>query len=191
MDEITPECIGSQTIGPYYAIGLSHLVTQTIAGDTVAGEHVTITGVISDGNGDPIPDAILEFWQASADGRYNREEAFVVEPRSPDFAGFARLSTHNDGRFEVSTIKPGPVTYIDGREQAPHIVVLVFMRGLLIHLVTRMYFPDPRVASDPILSLVPADRRSTLLAKPVEGQPSVLQWNICMQGKNETVFFDC
>jgi protocatechuate 3,4-dioxygenase alpha subunit len=181
----TPECVGSQTVGPYYAIGLDHLVTETLAAFNVPGRHITLSGTLFDADGNPVPDAILELWQASATGIYN--DASAPAP----FTGFARLSTHDNGRFDVHTIEPGPVPFLDGRTQAPHLVVLLFMRGLMRHLVTRIYLPNqPLNASDPILQLVPESRRSTLIAQPA-GDTDHLHWDIHLQGEQETVFFDC
>jgi protocatechuate 3,4-dioxygenase alpha subunit len=181
---VTPECIGSQTVGPYYAIGLSYLFTETLAPQQVAGRHITISGTIFDADGEPVPDAIVELWQASPDGTYNTD--------SNGFSGFARLSTHDNGRFLVHTVEPGPVPFPDGRMQAPHIVVLVFMRGLMRHLVTRIYLPDhPANASDPVLGLIPEARRGSLIAQATEPGSSELRWDIHLQGEQETVFFAC
>ncbi len=108
---------------------------------------------------------------------------------SAAFRGFGRVPTDAKGAFRFSTIKPGRVPGPGGRLQAPHLVVAVFMRGLLKHLATRIYFPDePANAEDPILKLVPAPRRATLIAK--HKAKGVLEWNILLQGRNETVFFD-
>ena len=109
--------------------------------------------------------------------------------RCSGFKGFGRIPTDARGAFRFSTIKPGRVPGPGGRLQAPHLVVSVFMRGLLKHLATRIYFPDEAGnAEDPILKLVPPARRSTLIARP--RSRGVLEWNIILQGKGETVFFD-
>ena len=187
----TPECIGSQTVGPYYAIGLDYRVTETLAPAGTPGRRAILEGTLFDADGVPVPDAILELWQASADGQY------VQQPfaDSHSFTGFARLSTHNDGRFRVETVIPGAVSYIDGRMQSPHIVVLVFMRGLMRHLVTRVYFPGFDADTlDPVLQLVPQERRATLLAHAAvigNGDAESLHWDIHLQGERETVFFAC
>lgn len=193
MSEVTtPECIGSQTVGPYYAIGLDHMLGEAMAGDAAQGDHVSIAGTIYDGEGQPVPDAILELWQARPDGIYALGQDISKRPSDAEFAGFVRLSTHEDGRFHVTTVKPGAVVYGDGRMQAPHIVGLLFMRGLMRHLVTRIYFPDDEGnADDPVLQLVPEARRHTLIAKPIANSNTALEWNIFMQGENETVFFEC
>jgi protocatechuate 3,4-dioxygenase, alpha subunit len=183
---VTPECIGSQTVGPYYAIGLDYLVDETMAAPGIAGRHITISGTIFDANGEPIPDAVVELWQASAEGIYS-----VASP-AEGFFGFTRLSTHDGGRFKVHTIEPGSVPYLDGRAQAPHIVVLLFMRGLMRHLVTRIYLPDhPMNDTDPVLQLLPAERRPTLIAYTTAADTRELRWDIHLQGDKETVFFQC
>ena len=180
----TPECLGSQTVGPYYAIGLDHLVSETLAGPDVPGRHITIQGTVFDADGEPVPDAILELWQATPEGSYD----FAGKA----YNGFARLSTQNAGRFQVHTVAPGPVPYGDGCMQAPHLVVLVFMRGLMRHLVTRIYLPDDsRNADDPVLASIPERRRATLIARSVDHSGDLLQWDLHLQGEAETVFFSC
>ena len=187
---LTPESVGSQTVGPYYAIGLDHLVSETLAGPQGAGEPITLSGTVFDADGEPIPDAIVELWQASPGGLYEEHQELGSARNLQGFLGFARLSTHRGGTFQVQTVMPGVVTFPDGREQAPHIVVLLFMRGLMRHLVTRIYFPDHALnAQDPALQLVPEDRRATLIATPKGAQ--TLHWDIHMQGSQETVFFEC
>jgi protocatechuate 3,4-dioxygenase alpha subunit len=109
---------------------------------------------------------------------------------TPGFRGFGRVPTDAEGRFRFFTIKPGPVADPYGGFQAPHVVVSVFMRGLLKRLVTRVYFPDePRNADDRVLGLVPVERRATLVARPMAH--GALEWDIILQGAGETVFFDC
>ncbi len=186
----TPECAGSQTVGPYYAIGLDHLVSEVMAGPLAQGDHLTISGTVFDADGEPVPDAILELWQATPEGRYNETQELGEARTLTGFLGFSRLSTHAGGTFHVDTVLPGSVPYLDERVQAPHIVVLAFMRGLMRHLVTRVYFPShPLNVIDPVLQLVPPERRHTLIAKPAGG--NALQWNIYLQGPEETVFFAC
>jgi protocatechuate 3,4-dioxygenase alpha subunit len=152
------------------------------------GTPVLITGKVSDGRGDAVPDAVLEVWQANGRGRYAHPEDTRDLPLEKDWFGFGRIPTDGQGRFQFTTIKPGPVPGPKGQMQAPHIVVLVGMRGLLRHLLTRIYFPSEAAnREDPILGLVPEERRHTLIARP--GQGSGLEWNIVLQGTNETVFF--
>lgn len=172
----------SQTVGPYLHIGLSWLITEDLAAAGIAGERVSISGRVLDGDGKPVDDALVEIWQADAQGRYGQ----------PGFRGFGRSATDTQGGFRFKTINPGRVPAPDGRLQAPHLAVNVFMRGLLKQLVTRIYFPDdPANAEDAVLALVPAERRGTLIASKLPGKPGALEWNVILQGRDETVFFDC
>jgi len=181
----------SQTVGPYFKIGFQWLNRDNLVGEGVSGEPVTIQGRVFDGDGVPVPDAILEIWQANAHGKYDHPEDTQDKPLEPGFKGYGRVPVNAQGGFRFVTIKPGPVPGPDGKEQAPHLVVSVFMRGVLRRLVTRIYFPDePRNASDFILNLVEAARRSTLIAKKSAGSPGQLEWNVVLQGAEETVFFD-
>lgn len=182
-----------QTVGPYFRIGLQWLNQENLAPEGVSGERVTIQGRILDGDGLPVPDALLEFWQANARGKYAHPEDTQSKFLEPGFTGYGRVPTNGEGIFRIATIKPGPVPGPDriGQDQAPHILVSVFMRGLLTRLITRIYFPDePRNATDYVLNLVEPDRRSTLIAKPVSGHLGALEWNVALQGPNETVFFE-
>lgn len=181
----------SQTVGPYFKIGLRWLDRDNLVGEGVSGERVTMQGRVFDGDGVPVPDAILEIWQANAHGRYAHPEDTQDKPLEPGFKGYGRVAVSDEGLFRFATIKPGPVPGPDGNEQAPHLVVSVFMRGVLRRLVTRIYFPDePRNAADVILNLVEPARRSTLVAKKTAGGPGTLEWNVVLQGPDETVFFD-
>lgn len=180
---------GSQTVGPYLHIGLTWLVTRNIAPAGVAGERVTVQGRLLDGDGAPVSDGLIEIWQANSRGKYAHPEDSQKKPLDKRFRGFGRIPTDLRGAFRFTTIKPGSVPGPGGKAQAPHLVVTVFMRGLLKHLATRMYFPDePGNARDPLLARVPASRRPTLLAR--RKSRGVLEWNILLQGKDETVFFD-
>jgi protocatechuate 3,4-dioxygenase, alpha subunit len=179
----------SQTIGPYLRIGLEWMVIEDLAPQGVAGERVRIEGRIVDGDGKPVNDAAVEIWQANSHGKYASPEDTQDKPLDPRFRGYGRSLTDSDGNFRFRTIKPGGVPGPDGKPQAPHITVTIFMRGLLKQLVTRIYFPDePANADDPVLALVPAERRGSLVAaKKGDG---ALEWNVVLQGRNETVFFD-
>ncbi len=267
----------SQTVGPYLHIGLTWLVTDNLLGPDVTGDRITIEGRITDADGKPVDDALVEIWQANAHGRYDHPDDTQDLPLDPGFKGFGRVPTDADGRFRFTTIKPGPVP-TPGRVlsaagpsqganstpsggsaaapvasvgvlsaagpsqgansapsggsaaapaasvgvlsaagpsqgansapsggsaaapaapaasvgvvmQAPHINVTIFMRGMLKHLKTRLYFPDdPANATDPVLARVPAERRGTLIAAP-RGS-GALEWNVVLQGCGETVFFD-
>jgi protocatechuate 3,4-dioxygenase alpha subunit len=172
-----------QTVGPYFRIGFEHLDTVRIAAPDTPGEHVAIEGRVLDGNGKPVPDGIIEIWQADADGEYSSTWQ--------GFRGFGRIATDPNGRFGFTTIKPGPVPGPRGRTQSPHLAVRVMMRGLLKDLVTRMYFPGEDLSVDPVLLLVPESRRATLIAAPSEQDGATFTWNIELQGERETVFFDC
>jgi protocatechuate 3,4-dioxygenase, alpha subunit len=178
----------SQTVGPFFNLGLHWLNREDLAGDGVGGDRVTIKGRVIDGDGIGVPDALLEIWQANSHGKYAHPDDNQDKPLEAGFNGFGRIPTNKDGSFHFATIKPGSVPGPDGKSQAPHLVVSIFMRGLLKRLTTRMYFPeDSRNASDPILNLVAPERRRTLIAKSAGG---ALEWNVHLQGPNETVFFD-
>jgi protocatechuate 3,4-dioxygenase alpha subunit len=141
-----------------------------------------------DADGTPVNDAMIEIWQANAHGKYAHPEDTRDLPLEQGFTGFGRVYTDQDGRFRFRTIKPGRVPGPDGTLQAPHLNVTIFMRGLLKHLITRMYFPDDANAADPVLGRVPVDRRATLTARA--SAPGTLEWNVVLQGQDETVFFD-
>jgi protocatechuate 3,4-dioxygenase alpha subunit len=170
----------SQTVGPYLHIGLNWLITEDLAAQDVAGERIRIEGRVVDGDGKPVNDALVEIWQANSEGKYGTKQ----------FRGFGRSATDDAGRYRFSTIKPGRVPGPGGKLQAPHIGVNIFMRGQLKQLVSRIYFPgDPANGEDPVLALVPAARRDTLVAKAAKD--GALEWNVILQGRDETVFFDC
>jgi protocatechuate 3,4-dioxygenase alpha subunit len=179
----------SQTIGPYLRIGLEWMQIEDLAPQGVAGERVRIEGRVFDAEGKPVNDAAVEIWQANSHGKYASPADPQDKPVETAFRGYGRSLTDEAGAFRFRTIKPGRVPGPGGKLQAPHIVVTIFMRGMLKQLLTRVYFPDdPANADDPVLGLVPAERRSTLIArKKADG---VLEWNVVLQGKGETVFFD-
>jgi protocatechuate 3,4-dioxygenase alpha subunit len=179
----------SQTVGPFFKLGLEWLNCDNLAGEGVAGERVTIQGRVIDGDRVGVPDALVEIWQANAHGKYAHPEDRQNKPMEPGFRGYGRVETNPQGAFRFATIKPGSVPSPKGKEQSPHLVISVFMRGLMRRLTTRMYFPgDALLASDPILKLVPPARRSTLVARSVGA--GALDWNVVLQGSGETVFFD-
>ncbi|HEY1388518.1 MAG TPA: protocatechuate 3,4-dioxygenase subunit alpha [Ktedonobacterales bacterium] len=178
----------SQTIGPFLRIGLTPMFITEIAGPDTPGERVTLRGRVIDGDGKPVNDALIEVWQANAAGRYAHPDDTQEKPLTPGFQGFGRSPTDDDGAFHFTTIKPGPVPSPDGLMQAPHLAVTIFMRGLLRQLVTRVYFPgDLANETDPVLRLVPEERRATLIARPATD--GTLEWDIHLQGPDETVFF--
>ncbi len=169
---------GSQTVGPYLHIGL---LRPLITSEIVPRDHpqaIVIRGRMTDGAGAPVPDGMVETWQADPDGRYD----------APGFCGLGRSGTVAGGTFEIVTVKPGRVVYPDGREQAPHLAVGVFARGLLKRLATRLYFPDETAAnaSDPVLGLLSDHERAALIALPDEG---FLRFDIRLQGAGQTTFF--
>jgi protocatechuate 3,4-dioxygenase, alpha subunit len=179
----------SQTTGPYLEIGLlggpisNHLVDES---DPRA---VHISGVLLDGAGEPVPDGLIEIWQANTAGRYahpadDREEI----PLETGFTGFGRSGTETDGSFVLVTVKPGRVPWVDGRLQAPHLLVGVFARGLLKRVATRMYFPDEDAANaeDPVLLGLEPEERADLVARAEDGG---LHFDIVLQGTGQTTFF--
>jgi protocatechuate 3,4-dioxygenase alpha subunit len=181
----------SQTVGPYLHLGLTWLNIDDLAKDAPAQDRIVIAGRLVDGDGKPIPDGMLEVWQANASGKYAHPEDRQDKPIDPHFAGYGRIPTDKDGNFRFTTIKPGQVPGLGNTLQAPHIVVAIFMRGLLRHLYTRIYFSDEAAnAADPVLGLIEdRARRATIIAQRVPGKAEY-RWDIAMQGPNETVFFD-
>ena len=181
----------SQTVGPYFSIGLTRLKEDNLAGPGVSGERITIAGRVLDGDADGVPDAMLEIWQANSHGKYAHPEDTQDRPLDPKFQGYGRIFTDEAGAFRFTTIKPGNVPGPDGKPQARHIVVSVFMRGLLRRLVSRIYFPDDSANDgDFVLNLVEPARRGTLIAKRTSNTDGNFEWNVILQGANETVFFD-
>ena len=186
---ITP----SQTVGPFFAYSLTPreyafagIVTDDLRTDDAVGEPILIEGRVIDGEGVQVPDAMVEIWQADGAGNY------AGRGSNTTFKGFGRSETKGSG-FSFRTVKPGLVAGPNGTRQAPHINVNVFARGILRRMFTRIYFAG-EVANDgdPILTLVPADRRATLVARregSVEGMARYV-FDIRLQGENETVFFE-
>lgn len=170
----------SQTIGPFFHDAL----LDRDRSELISPDHpqsIEIEGAVYDGAGEPVPDAMLELWQADAAGRYGPE----------DFSGFGRSGTGEDGRYAFVTVKPGPIPGPDGTLQAPHVNVSVFARGLLKRLVTRLYFPDEEEANaaDPVLSLIENRAlRETLISRH-EGDGHY-RFDVRLQGKGQTAFFD-
>jgi protocatechuate 3,4-dioxygenase, alpha subunit len=182
----------SQTVGPFFSIGMFTAIKEDLVGAGTTGERVTIEGRVLDGDGIPVPDAILEIWQANSYGKYSHPEDQQDKPVEASFSGYGRIPTNDEGKFRFTTIKPGQVPDLEGKLQAPHIAVSVFARGLLRRLVTRIYFPhEPANAADFALNLVDPSRRETLIAKKIAGDGGALEWNVILQGSGETVFFDC
>jgi protocatechuate 3,4-dioxygenase, alpha subunit len=181
----------AQTVGPFVAISFARSAADNRALAQTDGERIVLQGRVIDGDGAPVSEAAIETWQANSHGKYAHPEDFQEKPLDATFRGFGRVMTDQQGTFRLATIKPGRVPGPGGVMQAPHLVVLVFMRGLLKHLMTRVYFPDePSNVADPVLQRVPADRRATLIARRGATEAGLLEWDVILQGKEETVFFD-
>ena len=203
----------SQTVGPFVEIGCTYLATDRVAGPTLGTVDVTVRGRVLDGDGEPVPDYMLEIWQTTGKA-LDGQRSFRRFATQDDDQG--RFATQDDdqGRFATQDDHPGVITsgvafgrvmpLADGSfavhtayapehadNSAPHLAMLVFMRGLLKPLYTRMYFPDDvRNDADSVLALVPPDRRATLVARRDSLSDGSLEWNIVLQGANETVFFE-
>ncbi len=180
----------SQTVGPYFHFGLRQI--PLLASDDIPGDRITISGRVLDGQGDVVADCMIETWQANARGKYDHPEDDQDRQTTPGFNGFGRLFVNNEGMFDITTIKPGAVRWMESGEQAPHINVSVFARGVLKRMATRVYFGDePGNAEDPVLrSIGDAERAGTLIAQPVDGKPGAYTWDIVLKGDRETVFFE-
>ena len=196
----------SQTVGPFVHIGLypavsgilarSHTYGNQLATTHAYGQRIRLEGQIIDGNGETVRDALLEFWQADGHGRYAHPADPQAKSADVGLSGFGRSVTDPDtGKWTLESIKPGAVRDLNQRPMAPHINLALFARGLNIHLHSRIYFDDEVKANalDPVLQqCVPAPRRQTLIARRKETtqDPCVYQFDMVLQGKNETVFFD-
>lgn len=184
----------SQTVGPFFSYGLApeqygydfrELASGNVIRVSDAGEAITIVGRIFNGSGDLMKNAIVESWQADGDGKYSRT---ICEET---FSGFGRFGTGTDegNRYIICTVKPGKVD----EQQAPHIALTIFSRGLMHHVFTRLYFSDEVDSNDqdPLLKLIPANRRDTLIAQRVQNdQDMIYEFDIHMQGEKETVFLE-
>lgn len=182
----------SQTVGPYFSIGLTEKYSKRcIAGKQARGERLCLTVRVLDGDGTPINDSLIEVWQADASGKYNHPEDPQPQAADPGCDGFGRMGTDEDGCCQFDTIKPGRVPGPGNTLQAPHLNVALFARGMLKQFYTRIYFGgDDANQIDPVLALVPAERRETLMAKPDPAKPRFWRFDIHLQGGEETVFFD-
>ena len=178
-----------QTLGPFFDFGLVIPSGDIVADAAAPGRHITVEGAVRDSAANPLPDALIEVWQADSSGKYRNPADSQNPTADAAFAGFGRVATDDKGTFLFRTVMPGRVPGPDGRLQAPHVAVGVLARGILTRLITRMYFEDePSNGEDTVLSLVPASRRSTLLAKRVGAD--AYRFDIVLQGAGETVFFD-
>ncbi|WP_447007545.1 protocatechuate 3,4-dioxygenase subunit alpha [Saccharothrix isguenensis] len=182
----------SQTVGPFFSFGLVWEDGPYVVPEGTPGAF-RVGGTVFDGAGLPVPDAVIETWQADPDGRFDHPD----DPRGPvrwkDFRGFGRCATDPEGRYSLLTVKPGPLPVPGGGVEAPHLNVSVFCRGMLVRLVTRIYFPDEEAnTSDPVLTSIDPARRATLIAEstPPETTPPGYRFDIHLQGEHETVFFD-
>ncbi len=194
MPGLTP----SQTVGPYFAYGLTpggryawnDAFSNNLVTPEVSGGRIRVYGQVFDGDGAPIPDAMLEIWQADAQGRFADPQDSRALPNAA-FKGFGRCGADANGAFSFETVKPGTVPDPDGKPQAPHILLAIFARGMLLHLYTRIYFDDETDSNavDPVLALVPAERRATLIARRDAGS-AAYRFDVRLQGDDETVFFD-
>lgn len=189
--EVTP----SQTVGPYLRVGLPWDRGENLVPDREKN-RVMVEGLVLDGEGVPVPDALIEIWQANPDGAFAHPEDQSGQESTEGFTGFGRSPTDENGRFFFVTVKPGRVPGRGNTLQAPHLSVIVLARGMLKQQVTRIYFPDEMDANDedPVLNLIEdKDRRQTLIAnEPKSGEDGmpVYHFDIRLQGENETVFFD-
>ncbi|XVS67110.1 protocatechuate 3,4-dioxygenase subunit alpha [Actinosynnema sp. CA-299493] len=182
----------SQTVGPFFSFGLVWPDGPFVVPEGTPGAF-RIGGTVYDGAGVPVPDAVVETWQADPDGRFDHPDDPRGAVRWKDFRGFGRSATDPGGRYSLLTVKPGPLPVTGGGAEAggweaPHLDVSVFCRGMLVRLVTRIYFPDEEAnADDPVLTSIDPTRRATLIA---EGEPPGYRFDIHLQGEHETVFFD-
>ena len=190
----------SQTVGPFLAIGLPWPDGPFVVPEGTPGA-IEITGLLLDGAGVPVPDGLIETWQADPDGRFSHPDdpRGAPEPGAVPFRGFGRCPTGPDGSYRIVTLRPGPLPTVKGEgeagggTEAPHLDVSVFARGMLDRVVTRIYFSDETEANeaDPVLaSITEEGRRPTLIAQPDPGRPGVFRLDIRLQGEGETVFFD-
>jgi protocatechuate 3,4-dioxygenase, alpha subunit len=176
----------SATVGPYLAIGLTWEGGEFVVPDGTPGA-IWLRGAVFDGNGDPVPDAMVETWQADPDGRFDHPDDPRGAARHPGFTGFGR--SHTDaGEYAICTLKPGRVPDGEGGLQAPHVDVSLFARGLLDRVVTRVYFADEAEANaqDVVLRGLTEEQRRTLIATPTDDG---YRLDLYLQGDRETVFF--
>jgi protocatechuate 3,4-dioxygenase, alpha subunit len=178
----------SQTVGPFFHYALPYDFGPRLAGPGRTGA-IRLSGHVLDGEGAPVPDALLEVWQADESGQLTDRPGIYTESTGDGFRGFGRCATDADGRYEFRTVKPAAVPTVDGQAQAPHIAMSVFARGMLRRVVTRVYFDDEAAANatDPLLSAVDEDRRDTLVASKAEDG---YRFDVRIQGADETVFLD-
>ncbi|CAN5661520.1 protocatechuate 3,4-dioxygenase subunit alpha [soil metagenome] len=184
----------SQTVGPFFHFGMVEDGDENnLVSDAVKGNRIVIRGRVLDGEGEAVPDALLEIWQADANGFYNHPDDPHRENADPNFRGFGRADTVAEGQFSFRTVKPGRVPFDSRRLQAPHINVRIFSRGMLTHAYTRFYFSDEEEANsdDIILNFIEPERRPTVMLQRQDGSdPPIYILDVRLQGRDETVFFD-
>jgi protocatechuate 3,4-dioxygenase alpha subunit len=179
----SPGVTPSQTVGPFFHAALPYESGSSVVGTSRPGA-VTLHGRVYDGQGDPVPDALVEVWQADESGAFATEPGILSAPAADGFRGFGRCPTDPEGRYAFTTVRPGAVPTLDGTPQAPHVAMSVFARGMLRRVVTRVYF---ETADDPLLSSLPDDRAATLVAVAEDGG---YRFDVHLQGPHETVFLD-
>jgi protocatechuate 3,4-dioxygenase alpha subunit len=186
MPETTPGLTPSQTVGPFFHYALPYDAGPRLVPED-APDAIRLSGAVLDGEGRPVPDALVEIWQAGPDGKFCAHPGLYDEPTA--FRGFGRCGTDADGGYHFRTLKPAGVPTVDGTPQAPHIAMSVFARGMLRRLVTRVYFDDeaPANAADPLLTGLDPARAATLVACGVDDG---YRFDVRMQGEQETVFLD-
>ena len=183
----------SQTVGPFFSLGLTGKATNVLASDSTQGEKIRLEGRIFDGDGQPVPDAMVEIWQANAYGRYNHPDDKQEKPLDPSFMGWGRSGTDKMGLYWFETVKPGSVPGPGEAVQAPHINVTVFARGMLVHAYTRIYFGGETANdTDPTLLAIKnkARRRALIANREERNGKAVYRFDIRLQGEGETVFLD-
>jgi protocatechuate 3,4-dioxygenase alpha subunit len=181
----------SQTVGPFFAFSLTAKPLGQMRQPHTAGEPVRLVIRLLDGEGAPIPDGMIELWQADASGKYAHPEDRQSRAADATFCGFGRMGTDQTGTCVFETIRPGRVPGRRETRQAPHINVIVLGRGMLLPLFTRIYFAgDLANKEDAAMSMVPEDRRPSLFAQPDANRPGTWNFDIHLCGDRETVFFD-
>jgi len=183
---------GSQTVGPFFHYGLIFGGENVLVNEKTRGTRILIEGTVYDGDGAPVPDALVEIWQPDAQGIFNHPADPRQPQADPNFRGFGRADTVRNGQFSFKTVKPGAIVGANGQAQAPHINVRLFSRGLLIHAMTRIYFAHEAAnQADPVLCAIAPARRSTLLAQQEDfGDLPCYRFDIRLQGAGETIFFN-
>jgi len=182
----------SQTVGPFFHYGLVFGGENILVNERTSGEVIQIKGRVYDGDGQSLPDALIEIWQADSHGIFNHPADSQHAKADPAFRGFGRSDTTNDGQFYFKTVKPGRIAWDGAHYQAPYINIHVFARGMLAHAHTRLYFSDESAnETDPVLaSIGDPERRKTLIARREESNDlPIYRFDIVLQGPHETVFF--